>query len=88
MSAGSSRGPEWARIRTAVLERDGWQCAYCQKHLEGRDATVDHITPKTAGGGDEPENLIAACRRCNGIKSDQMFARMPWYNPIWLETLP
>ena len=88
MSVGSSRGAAWEAVRRAVLERDGWQCSYCHKHLEGRDATVDHIVPKAAGGTDEADNLVAACRRCNGIKSDQLVARMPWYNPNWLEALP
>lgn len=88
MSVGSSRGKDWERTRLAVLDRDGWQCTYCHKPLEGRDATADHIIPKAAGGSDDPDNLVAACRRCNGIKSDQMFARTPWFNPQWLERLP
>lgn len=87
MSVGSSRGKDWDRTRLVVLDRDGWQCAYCHKHLEGRDATVDHIIPNNAGGTDELDNLLACCRRCNGIKSDQVVARMPWFNPRWLEAL-
>ncbi|GGF30129.1 hypothetical protein GCM10010922_01330 [Microbacterium sorbitolivorans] len=88
MSVGSSRGAAWETLRLTVLDRDGWQCAYCHKHLEGSDATADHIIPKDAGGADELDNLVAACRRCNGIKSNQIVARMPWYNPQWLESMP
>ncbi|MGX9346374.1 HNH endonuclease [Microbacterium sp. KNMS] len=88
MSAGSSRGARWEAVRLAVLDRDGWQCQYCHKHLEGTDATADHIIPKNAGGTDDLDNLVASCRRCNGIKSDNLVARMPWYNPRWLGGLP
>lgn len=30
---------------------------------------VDHVIPKADGGGDDPENLAAACQKCNGGKS-------------------
>lgn len=62
--AGSTR--EWRKIRLAVLQRDGRTCAYC-----GRKATtVDHVTPRDHGGTDAPDNLVAACQKCNGQKSD------------------
>lgn len=70
-----------------MLERDGWICAYCGKALDGDDATVDHVIAKANGGTDDPDNLIAACRRCNGTKSDRQLYRMPWFNPIWLDSL-
>lgn len=89
MSAGSSRGAAWEATRLRVLNRDGWICLLsCGKPLEGADATVDHITPKAAGGTDDESNLIAACRTCNGRKRDQVLTRMPWFNPRWLERLP
>lgn len=31
--------------------------------------TVDHVTPTTLGGSDDPSNLVAACASCNGGKS-------------------
>lgn len=31
--------------------------------------TVDHVTPVTLGGSDEPSNLVAACKPCNAGKS-------------------
>ena len=34
--------------------------------------TVDHIIPVAKGGTDDPENLVAACRRCNFSKQDKM----------------
>jgi 5-methylcytosine-specific restriction endonuclease McrA len=34
--------------------------------------TVDHIIPVAKGGSDDPENLVAACKRCNFSKQDKM----------------
>lgn len=28
-------------------------------------ATVEHVTPQTFGGTDDPENLVASCYSCN-----------------------
>ena len=29
---------------------------------------IDHIVPRSLGGGEEPENLAASCYRCNEFK--------------------
>jgi len=80
MSKLSSTGKVWDALRLACLERDGWVCAYCGKHLEGADATADHIIPVNAGGKDEMSNLLAACRKCNGMKQDKLYERSLWLN--------
>lgn len=55
---------QWKRQRIRVLQRDNYQCQYC-----GLDATeVDHVIPRTAGGGHEMDNLLACCKKCNGLK--------------------
>lgn len=87
MSVRSSRGPAWEALRLRVLNRDEWLCAYCGKHLEGRDATVDHIVAKVNGGQDIETNLVAACLRCNGLKSGKVMLRQTWHNPRWLPDL-
>lgn len=80
MSKHSSRGTDWQRIRLSVLDRDNHQCAYC-----GREATeVDHIVAKANGGTDTLSNLVAACKPCNGRKSDHPLIRNNWYNKRWL----
>lgn len=74
------RGKKWLTIRLAVLERDGYLCAYC-----GNEANeADHIIPRNAGGKDELSNLVAACKPCNGRKSDKLMMRMNYFNPRWL----
>lgn len=45
----------------------GWQIA---PH-EASDLTADHITPKAAGGTDEPSNVQVLCRSCNSRKHAQ-----------------
>lgn len=59
----------WSKIRTRILIRDGYCCQYCGQE----DATtVDHIVPISKGGTDEPDNLVAACTRCNYSKNDRI----------------
>ncbi|WP_396655584.1 HNH endonuclease [Microbacterium sp.] len=60
--------------RRGVLRRDAHRCAYC-----GRGAsTIDHILPRSRGGGDSWENLVACCLRCNNLKGDRTPQEMSW----------
>ncbi|WP_040166179.1 HNH endonuclease [Microbacterium gorillae] len=60
--------------RRGVLRRDGYRCAYC-----GRAAsTIDHVLPRSRGGADSWENLVACCLRCNNTKSDRTPQEMGW----------
>lgn len=49
-----------------VLRRDEYTCQYCGKKT--RILTIDHIKPRHAGGGNEWENVVAACPPCNRHK--------------------
>ena len=59
-------------LRAFVYHRDGGKCQYCGKR-PGKDnpLTLDHIVPRAAGGTDRPDNIVAACRKCNYAKGDQ-----------------
>lgn len=57
----------WAAIRIPILQRDEYMCAYCGRKAD----TVDHIIPKTMGGDESENNLVACCKRCNMIKSNR-----------------
>jgi 5-methylcytosine-specific restriction endonuclease McrA len=59
--------PDTRVTRDGVLRRDGYTCIYCR----GRADTVDHILPRSRGGGDTWFNLVAACQFCNGLKGDR-----------------
>jgi 5-methylcytosine-specific restriction endonuclease McrA len=54
--------------RKAVFARDAWTCQYCGGSAE----TVDHVVPRSRGGPHSWENVVAACRRCNGRKRDKL----------------
>ena len=70
---------DWKTLRLAILERDAHTCAYC-----GAEAgTVDHIIPASMGGSADPSNLLAACNRCNGTKSNKVYARTNWVKGGW-----
>jgi hypothetical protein len=51
--------------RREVYERDGWACRHCGGT---DDLTLDHVVPRSRGGGDEIENLQTLCRPCNSRK--------------------
>ena len=53
--------------RRAVFVRDGFKCQYCGRHAD----SIDHVVPRSRGGAHVWENLVAACRRCNGSKRDR-----------------
>lgn len=53
--------------RRGVLVRDRHRCAYCGR----RAATVDHLVPRSHGGGDTWLNTVAACAADNHRKADR-----------------
>lgn len=78
------RSVGWPKLRLEILERDQRICAYCLDDAN----QVDHIFPRSRGGGNEPSNLTAACGRCNISKgrltpeewsARDKFALPPWF---------
>ncbi|HET6324814.1 MAG TPA: HNH endonuclease signature motif containing protein [Planctomycetaceae bacterium] len=44
-------------------------CAYCRRPLACPDAGVlDHATPRSQGGSDQPSNAMLSCRQCDRAK--------------------
>ena len=60
--------------RRGVLRRDNQRCVYCGANA----TTVDHVQPRSRGGKDTWENLVACCLKCNNIKSNKTPAEMGW----------
>lgn len=54
--------------RRAVFARDGHRCQYCGRPAEN----LDHVVPRSRGGGHEWENVVASCRECNARKGDRL----------------
>ena len=55
--------------RRAVFARDDWTCQYCGSRAQ---LTVDHVIPRSKGGGSSWENIVAACAPCNRRKGDAL----------------
>lgn len=71
-------GSKWIRPekRLAIYLRDGFICAYCGRSLKGaepHDLTLDHLLPRSTGGGNDATNLVTACGNCNYSRQDR-----PW----------
>ncbi|MHB0979023.1 MAG: HNH endonuclease [Thermoleophilia bacterium] len=51
--------------RRVVLARDGHCCQYCgsTRHL-----TLDHVIPRSRGGGTSWDNVVTSCSQCNTRK--------------------
>lgn len=61
-----------------VFARDGFRCVYCGFDGNGfaqwRQLSLEHLVPISAGGTDDPENLVTVCRFCNSSTSRMKFA--------------
>jgi 5-methylcytosine-specific restriction endonuclease McrA len=60
--------------RAGILRRDGRRCAYCTRRAD----TIDHVVPRSRGGGHTWENCVAACRACNSRKADRLLDELGW----------
>ncbi|MFG0331204.1 MAG: HNH endonuclease [Phycisphaerales bacterium] len=54
--------------RRNIFARDRNQCQYCGRSFPTSELSIDHVTPRSQGGGDSWENLVCACTRCNARK--------------------
>jgi 5-methylcytosine-specific restriction endonuclease McrA len=60
--------------RAAVPMTRGRRCAYCGRRAD----TIDHVVPRSRGGGHTWENCVAACRLCNSKKADRLLGELGW----------
>jgi len=72
------RGATWSR--RGILTRDEYTCVYCGVRvgeqprgqiLTRSDFTIDHLIPRSRGGGNTWGNTACACRWCNHRKADR-----------------
>jgi 5-methylcytosine-specific restriction endonuclease McrA len=54
--------------RRSVFARDNHRCQYCN----GAAESIDHVVPRSRGGGHTWDNVVAACRPCNVRKRDRL----------------
>ena len=56
----------------ALFGRDRNTCLYCGGEFRDFELTRDHLVPRSRGGHDTWDNVVAACKRCNHHKGDRL----------------
>ena len=54
--------------RRNIFARDENRCQYCGLRFPTSELSLDHVHPRSRGGGASWENLVCACARCNKKK--------------------
>lgn len=73
-----------------VFARDRWKCQYCGQQRAINELTYDHVVPRSRGGKTCWENIVTACRACNGKKANRtpdearMFPKHAPRRPDWV----
>lgn len=65
------------KARFEIFKRDGFVCQYCGAQPPSVILHIDHITPVKLGGGNDIENLVTSCQRCNQGKSSTPLNQIP-----------
>ena len=51
--------------RRNIFARDHNQCQYCGKRFSTTELSLDHVIPRSQGGGTTWDNIVCACVDCN-----------------------
>ena len=57
--------------RKNLFKRDKYTCMYCGVQPGPEELTIDHVMPKSRGGGSSWENCVLACVECNKRKANR-----------------
>ena len=71
--------------RQNIIWRDNNQCQYCANYFPVYKLTMDHVVPKSRGGKNTWNNLVAACKKCNqkkGSRTIKESGMIPLKKPI------
>lgn len=58
--------------KEAVFLRDGGKCQYTGKSLDRKNATIDHVLPKSRGGADDWTNVALTSKELNSKKGNAL----------------
>ena len=64
------------RIKAVLYKQQDGMCIGCERTFDSRNLTIDHIRPRSKGGGDEEDNLMLLCGTCNSVKGDGPFVAL------------
>ena len=81
-------------MSTSPKKKELWitqskRCWYCGKELPLHGAHLEHLTPKSKGGGNEATNLVLSCPSCNlqkGTMSLGEYREHVYWNQIFRMT--
>lgn len=79
------RLPKLAKFsRKNLFLRDQHECQYCSKQFANDKLTIDHVIPRSLGGGTSWTNCVASCKKCNSSKGSRLMKpiREP-VKPTW-----
>lgn len=57
--------------RRNIHKRDKFTCQYCGIQPGAEDLTIDHVMPRSRGGGTTWKNCVLACMDCNKRKDNR-----------------
>lgn len=65
--------------RRNIFARDHNRCQYCGKGFSTSELSLDHVVPRSQGGGASWQNLVCCCVSCNSRKGGRtpVQAHMP-----------
>jgi 5-methylcytosine-specific restriction endonuclease McrA len=58
--------------RRNIYEHYRHRCCYCGKHLPTTELNLDHVIPRSRGGGTDWANIVTSCIPCNLKKGDHL----------------
>ena len=58
--------------RRNIYARDRNRCQYCGKKFSTSELSIDHVIPKSCGGGMDWRNVVCCCVRCNVRKGGRL----------------
>lgn len=64
-------------LRFEIFKRDSFTCRYCGQTPPSAILEIDHVIPLSAGGDDDPVNLVTSCFLCNRGKSARLLSDVP-----------
>lgn len=73
------------KTKSAVRERAGNRCEYCQLHQDDSPLAplhIEHVIPRKHGGSDSLDNLALACIDCNLHKGTNLTGIDPETNLV------
>jgi len=70
MATGKCKGrPKFSRRNIYLRDRN--QCQFCGKKLKTEELNLDHVIPKSKGGGMTWTNIVLSCIKCNDKKRNR-----------------